>query len=94
MSSPSSSAIEPLTRFPLTYRPFLLPRSWIMYLTPARWISAWWRETQRSGMVTSLSSQRPMVVLSWSALVWAQGKRDAELAVHAARPGEPSFSAG
>ena len=34
-----------------------------------------------------------LAMLAWAALYWAQGRRDAELAVHAAKPGEPSFSA-
>ncbi len=43
-------------------------------------------------VIGTVVAEIALAVLSWMALIWAQGKRDAELAAHAARKGEPSFS--
>lgn len=43
-------------------------------------------------VIGTVVAEAALAALGWMALVWAQGKRDAELAAHAARPGEPSFS--
>ncbi len=45
-------------------------------------------------VIGTIVAEIALVVLGWIALVSAQRRRDDELAVHAAQPGEPSFSAG
>ena len=43
-------------------------------------------------VIGTVVAEIALAALSWVALFWAQGRRDAELATHAARPGEPSFT--
>ena len=43
-------------------------------------------------VIGTIVAEVALAALGWVALIWAQGKRDAELALHAALPGEPSFS--
>lgn len=43
-------------------------------------------------VIGTIVAEAALAGLGWIALFWAQGRRNAELAIHAAQPGEPSFS--